>query len=412
MTGSVDRQIHAQGSTASNRISKTKWLFTLFWIQYTVIYWSCVILNKLPFFIYITPLVFPMLLIVALFVWLTETNYKMDIWNIPILVAAFAFWFISRQMHPEYLTFFNQNEQRCLEAFLMIYVGKSVFRGGVDETYYALLIKMSQLGVAFTALYFAYGAMTGRIVESEYMTISYRMLPSTLCVTSAFLKQVNIRNAFWFIFSVLLQFFMGTRGAILAIAVFLVLYVLLFAKRKTFFVVLGSAGVFLILDRIFGIVELLLIGVSKLCLALNMSPRIFEAILSNNLTDDNGREAISEFIIGKMGNNIWSGQGIFADRHLLRLFSGDVPYVHNIFLELWLNFGLVACIAILLLILILTLRKLLNRKLSEQARLILAITFSAAMTQLLFTGSYLTDGVFWLFLGVLWGMYRYMKVTK
>ena len=98
-----------------------------------------------------TPVVFPVLLVFALYLWLEGTGYQIDYWNFLILAAALIVWFASKYRHPEYAQYFEQNAQRCLTAFLMIYVGKSVFRGGVDETYYSLLIKLSRFGIAFTA---------------------------------------------------------------------------------------------------------------------------------------------------------------------------------------------------------------------------------------------------------------------
>lgn len=408
-----DESIHEQFVIkVKEPLPASKWLFMLCWIQYTVIYWSCIILNRVPFFIYITPYIFPTLLLVSLYAWLKSADYKMDLWNFIILFITMAFWFLSKIFHPEYQTYFDQNAERCLQAFLMIYVGKSVFRDGFSEDEYSWLVAFSKWGVVFTSLYFLYGGLTGRVANEEYMTISYRMLPSTLCVTSAFLKDAKLKNILWFFGSFMIQMFMGTRGAVLAIVVFIVLYLFLFAERKVFFIVLGISGIYLLLDFTFDITTLLLHGILELCETLHMSSRIIEAFLESNLTDDNGRDIIHTFVLNRIGDNIWLGDGIFADRYYLETMFDGGMYVHNIILELWTDFGLIPAIVIMTSIVILSFKLMLNKDLPQQARLLLGIGASAAITQLMFTGSYLTDAPFWLMLGMLWGIKKYKKSIK
>lgn len=394
---------------SENQISKTKWLFSLCWIQYTVIYWGSVILNRLPFFVYITPLIFPALLVFTLFVWLGGTNYSISIGNFVVLIAAALFWIVSQLIHPEYNVYFNENLERCFLAFLMVYVGKSVFRDGVNEEYFSLLVKLSKLGVIFTALYFVYGAFAGRMSEDEYMTISYRMLPSTLCLAVAFLKNKKIGNTVWFVATALLQLFMGTRGAVLAIVILIVLYFLLFEKKRNLFIAIICAAVIIFFDSAFGLIELFLLLIASIASSFNMSTRIIDAIISSNIADDNGREEIYDFTIEQIKNNIWSGEGIFADRYILQHFPGESPYVHNVLIELWSNFGLIPSILIVGILLFITFRFLLNKNYSVYARFLLLISFSAVATQLMFTGSYLTDAPFWLFIGILWGIHHYRE---
>lgn len=410
MITTVERQSNDYVLAQRNCISKTKWLFILFWIRYTVIYWGCVILNQIPFLINVTPIVFPILLIVALLEWLKGTNYRLDIFNIVVLFGAIVLWFVSRQIHHNYQYFFDENIWRCFEAFLMIYVGKSVFRGGINDGSYGLLVKLSRLGIALTALYFIYGAFSGRVVASEYMTISYRVLPSTLCVTSAFLKKINVRSTLWFIGAVILQVFMGTRGAVLSVAVFIILYVFLFAKRKLFFIFLACIIIFIVMDYVLNFSTLLLKFLASVCKSLNMSTRIVESILNNSIADDNGREKIYMFVINHIWDNILIGEGIFADRYILLKFPGGAPYVHNIFLELWSNFGLIPSCIIMITIFVLVFRFLICKRQSKESRLLLMIVFTASMVQLMFTGSYLTDAPFWLLIGMLWGIGKYSKL--
>jgi len=35
------------------------------------------------------------------------------------------------------------------------------------------------------------------------------------------------------------------------------------------------------------------------------------------------------------------GKGLFGDREALKIVSGVTTYVHNIFLEIWIDFGLI-----------------------------------------------------------------------
>lgn len=409
MSNTIDKSVPNKGVVTIKRLSRTKWLFMLCWIQYTIIYWSCIILNRLPFFIYITPYVFPVLLVIAIYAWLRATAYKIDIWNLLVLFGAMTFWYVSEKMHPEYQQYFDENVQRCFQAFLMIYVGKSVFRGGFHEEEYEWLVKLSKIGVVFTSLYFIYGVLSGRVADSEYMTISYRMLPSTLCITSDFLRRIKVKNTVWFIGSFLFQMFMGTRGAVLAIAVYILLYLFLFAKRKTFHAAAVIGSVFICLDVFFDITTLLLEGLSSICASLHMSTRIIDAILYANLSDDNGREEIYTFVIQRIQDNVWFGDGIFADRYILQgMFQGGF-YVHNILIELWTHFGLIPAIVIIGSIIILLLKYMKDTHLTQEARLLLGIGGIAALIQLMFTGSYLTDRPFWLMIGMIWGFKKYRK---
>ncbi len=403
----MNRSMEITPALNTRKQNRTKWLFTLCWIQYTVIFWMTVIMNRVSFMNYVTPYIFPVMLIITLCIWLNNADFTLDLTNFAVITAALALWFLSRAMHPELQIYFDDNAQTCLEAFLMIYVGKSVFRGGIDEDYFSLLTTLSLIGVLFTALYFGYGAISGRGMEDEYMTIAYRTLPSTLCLAAAFLRKINFRNTASFVFAVLLQFFMGTRGAILAVIVFVVLYLFLFAKRKTFWIALVCALLYIVLDEVFGISIRLLEGLANIGSSLNLSTRIFDSILDATIADDNGRDVIYETAFGRVQDNIWLGEGLFADRSYL---SGKLAgsYAHNLFIEMWSNFGLIPTVLILAALLISTIRKLICRAFSSEARILLCIGASAALTQLMVSSSYLINPTFWLFVGMLWGINRYL----
>ena len=410
----VIRRINATGDQIETtiRLRETKWLFMLFWIRYTVIYWSCVILNQLPLMIRITPYIFPVLFILTMYVTLKIRNFSIDIWDLIIGILVAVGWFISQQLHPESKRYFESNADLFLQSFFMLYVGKSAFREGHDVSEDSLLITLSRMGVLFTALYFIYGSLTGRVTADEYMTISYRMLPSTLYIAAAFLRNVITKNTIWFIGTFLIQMFMGTRGAVLAIIVFIVLYIFLFARRKTFFVVLAFAIILWGLDSIFGLFTLLLKAVSSLCETLNMSTRIIDAILSESISNDNGRQVIYDYVLVNIRANIWTGRGLFADRYILEgMFPGGA-YVHNFFIELWSHFGLIPACFMITIAIVLTFKTMLSKKLNQETKILLAIVFSSSITQLMFSGSYLTSGSFWLYLGVLWGIRKYQLKSK
>lgn len=92
-----------------------------------------------------------------------------------------------------------------------------------------------------------------------------------------------------------------------------------------------------------------------------------------------------------LNNNLW-GHGIFGDRYFL-----DGTYAHNIFLEVWLDFGIILGTLVLLFLIVFITKTFLR---SNDKKLFL-LFFSLGFMPLLVSGSYLISIMFSILIGFL-----------
>ena len=140
---------------------------------------------------------------------------------------------------------------------------------------------------------------------------------------------------------------------------------------------------------------------------LSSNSYILQNLLNNEIFSSDSRMVIYENSfreIKNMGLNLY---GLFGDRVVMEkydLLGGPAIYVHNIFLELLLQFGIIIGSFISFILVIIVCKSLL-KPLNRTDGLISAFFFSLIFLRLLVSGSYIIEGQFVLYLAVIVNSY-------
>lgn len=242
----------------------------------------------------------------------------------------------------------------------------------------SILYKISWI-TAFLALVYAISYLLGIFLYRGYsMSFSYGLL---LPMLSLFSKK-NMYSIIASLFLFLMVVGIGSRGA----AVCFVLYVLydIFQVRRNFVVLLMT---------LLGVFFLTLSSLAEWFESLGIFSRTLYLFL-NDVGHMSGRDILYDRMLGVFWNNPIMGIGLFGDR----LHLGGA-YVHNIILELYLNWGIFGATFILLYFLW---KFIATYKNSDKNKKNILVKYSlACVAPLMFSGSYLVDYDLAIFIGVL-----------
>lgn len=215
------------------------------------------------------------------------------------------------------------------------------------EDEYKMLSFISSCVIIITMVYrYFYMSTSGDLYDNEKrneMYISYVLLPHVLMCVWMALKNKQI----WYIaISVVGTFMMlsfGTRGAILDVLIFIVYFILFFYKsRKIFLWAIGITILGLIV--ISNISEILSFLIEKFT-NLNLSTRILDLMIQDNLTSDAsiaGRSQFKDILLPMVLNGPFFGYGLCGCFLLIN------TYPHDLFLDLSVSFGLLPGLLILM----------------------------------------------------------------
>lgn len=239
----------------------------------------------------------------------------------------------------------------------------------------------------------------GRIYVGRYsMSLSYYMLLPALLYLERVIDRFDITSVFLFALCVGVILAMGARGPILCVGVFFILKMLkpnapLTKLRLILYSLVTITGAALVvsLDKILLLLDNFLssYGITSRTLRLFLQGGVYMS----------GRDRIYNLIWQHIVDKPLLGIGLAGDRIIL---AGSNAYVHNFFLEVLGNFGIIVG-ALVLLCFIFNIIKPFSRNHKDEFALY-AILFSLGFVHLFVSGSYLTDIKFWLFLGVVWNI--------
>ena len=239
-----------------------------------------------------------------------------------------------------------------------------------------------------TAIY----AFTGRASVGTYsMSLSYYMLLPTLIYIDRMIDKFSFRHLLLFLVSLVVIISLGARGPLMCIGVFFLLKIMKPDAKwtKLRVMVFGS----LIAGLVGGIVFLneILLLLDNFFRGFGISSRTLRLLMRGNI-HLSGRERLYQLVLPEIGDRPFTGIGLAGDYRII----GN--YVHNFFIEVLGNFGIVLGGLLIGLLLILVLRLLRNSY--EQAYGLIALWLSLGFVHLMVSGSYLIDIQFWIFLGI------------
>ena len=169
----------------------------------------------------------------------------------------------------------------------------------------------------------------------------------------------------------------GSRGPLLVLGLFYVFSTLFFSSAKQ------KKSLFLLLI-------IVILGVLILPQVIDLgSSRTLKMFQSEAfLSHDSGRGELQEIVINQIEAHPILGCGIGADRKYL-----DGLYPHNVFLELFLHYGVIIGLLVSIFFFAWCIRLFLSRRLraDKELRLMFIMLFLYGFVPLLVSGSYLTD---------------------
>ena len=391
--------VNNQYNTVDGKVSVStvffRILIILIWSQYTLWTYVVEVIKRLPFIGMIAEFVMPVCIILCIVFalpYIIQHVRAQDLffYFVPVLIVCLTYLLYS--VNEEYI---NENLWRMLGiAIPLYYLGLSYNHDICKKD----LFWFSLLGVVAMSAYQIYYINSGRIVTQDNMNAAYNVLPSILFLGYWAFERKRLGYWILFILSTVLLFIFGTRGPLLAVAVFITFEIvarLIISKASVkryilFFVIVILIFAVLSTNLIIEFMEFL----SQCFEEIGFSTRIFDMFIEGELSYSSGRDKLSEQIVAAIGEKPILGYGIFGDR----VITGG-SYVHNIFLELWCDFGIFIGTAVMIALIVLIVKALKCSKDGTVFYFILML-ISLVFTKLMLSGSYLTEQYLFFLIGL------------
>lgn len=254
------------------------------------------------------------------------------------------------------------------------------------------------------------------ILDSAYsQDMGYEALVPFVIFTGMLLKKRTAYNIVGMIASIIFVVMSGARGPLLCLLLSCVVLFLIYAqmdiKKLIVVAIVGGLCAVVVFINYQSIMQWLI----SVFDSFGVSTRILYGLLNKDLSDDVMRGRLRSFAWEYAKNHIIGGTGFVNDRQLIyeSLLVGVAQgasgtYVHNFFLELMMQFGLVPGLLMSVLFSA-KLIKSFSRKYSFNTKLFLSMLLSIAFWPLMISRSYLSVAYFYLLSGFLLGISRFSK---
>ena len=376
-------------------------LLVLVWTQETVLRFFKAIFERLPIIGGLSDVIIPIAIIAALIVSLPWFFRKLK--GTDLLFYLFMVVLVLGTM-----AIYDNNASYLREEWWRILVASATFYFlGVAHSHRACsrdLFWCSAIGVAAVFLYQIYKLSRGRVLEEDDMNTAYNLLPSVMYLF--YYASYKKKRILWCIAggATAVMFVFGTRGPIVCIIVYLCALIMnntLRSQRKGRKILVGILllGVILLFsnESVFIAISHFMSGIFRM---VGFSTRIFDFFLAGEITVSKGRDILQEQIIYYIKENPIVGYGFTGDRHLIGV------YCHNLVLELWSHFGVIAGSLVLLALFTLTIIALIkcskNEKVFKFALMLACLVFA----KLMMSNSYAIEPYFFFMIGAYVGILR------
>lgn len=285
---------------------------------------------------------------------------------------------------------YNNRDYIINESFFLLFVSIPIFLSAASvrniEILKDVLLKVSYIILIIGVILILY-IITGKIDFTSYnMALSYYLLLPTM----VFIYQEKITCKFLSVLSLLIILLLGSRGPFIFALFYYAVITLLSIKLNSFKSYLSIGFLFIISILIISVDAIDILSFVENVLGINS--RTLSMLISGTIDSDSGRGDIAKIIIDNiLNNNLW-GHGIYGDRYFL-----NGTYAHNVFLEVWLDFGIILGTLVLLFLIVFITKTFLR---SNDKKLFL-LFFSLGFMPLLVSGSYLGRIEFSILIGFL-----------
>lgn len=351
-------------------------------------------------------------LVIVSYIGMLKSN-KLMVW--PVYLFAFGTIFQSIIFHPEYYEWFHHREYGLnLTIFpfssgiwMLLFVG--LFRDK-RKLLNCLCLSAKPLFIYYIMLFLRF-CMRGYWITIDYkgneirntynLDFGYNVAFCCIVFLYIFWKSKKISYICALLVGVLIMIMGGSRGAFLEIVFAFVLFFI--QKWRT--TKAHGRKIEVISVAIIGILAITNIGFEKIqeiivliAGRLHISGRLVEMILSGEILNDSGRDRIWGIAWEIIKENGRKGAGFYGDRYIIGK-SYYWGYCHNIFLELWIDYGTVVGTA-LIAVLVMSIFWMFIKSHDEEWTTVLII-FLSCCVKLYLSNSFWYHKFFWGLLGVL-----------
>ena len=231
------------------------------------------------------------------------------------------------------------------------------------------------------------------------MEISYSILPLAIFSFYYFFENKSIKFLFYAIFSSLMIVIIGSRGALLCIVMFFILYAITNFKKNlvvtTLIIVLGISFLFnydKIINQAIYILDY-----------YNIGSRTLAKFANGDITNDTGRSRLHEVAIENLDKKPLIGLGLGVERIVINKEVNNMEkdmsssYSHNLIIEILAQYGYIIGGIVILCLGYLIIRAFIKGKKIERDFII--VLFSMEIIRLFLSSSYLLSPLFFLLLG-------------
>jgi O-antigen ligase len=231
----------------------------------------------------------------------------------------------------------------------------------------------------------------------EYdMVFSYLVLVPLTILLYKIYNKFNLFDTFLIVLGLFMIIVVGARGPIISLVLFWIVLILINSFKNK--ISLKRIMVFLIALIIVVLCifyyEFIILEIDSLLQHFGIYSRTITILLTDNIDFSSGRIPIYRYTIKKIMDKPIFGYGIAGDRIFL-----DGTYPHNIFLEIFVHFGVIMGSIIILIFMFYWFNGIIRNKNKEELDLAI-IFFGIGLVNLFISGSYITSSNFWLFMAI------------
>lgn len=349
------------------------------------------IINHLPLLNQYTDQVIIAIVVIPLFLSIPLLINKFTLFDYTFFSFLIVIYVTNYAIHPENTEYLNKNAYNCLcLASPMYFWGRNA-----DEKYYKIFTYISIICISMSVSYFAHYAQIAKniseVASDDNMYVAYNILPHVTLLLWNSLNKFNIFHIVFMIVGVLFLLSCGTRGPLVCLAFFGIIYFIFFMNFKFAFlikgIILSIAGIMLLfLHEIISYIAFMFTG-------LNLSTRILDKFISGELGNDSGRSSI-KIVFYKILDNSDSitGIGYFGSQRF------GYIYPHDIILDFQLSYGYVLGDILLASICCLCVLAIYYSK-TKHERCMIIMMFSFTIIKLFLSSTFLTEMFFYALIG-------------
>lgn len=326
-----------------------------------------------------------------------------------ILVFLILSWVLSLLVHIEYISIWlNEAQDIFIAAFPFYFLAKKI----EDFTEFKLILyKSAMFTVVIMGCMFMVGQIRGDLFIDDLTYSQYNgmvLSSSVVLCLIAFLEEKKWKYLGLVLAACVMLISYGTRMPFLCllIAVILYFYQKAIKPKKIIKLQVKKIPIHLaVLLIILGVLRWISWLRDQIMTSIDPGFRIIYQIINNDFSRSDGRERIWNVAIEYIQDHPLVGTGIIADRipiwkavgNTAETFQGS--YAHNIFLEIWMQYGIFIG-SILLLFIIVNVAYLLMKERNHDKQIVAIFAIAETFGILLLSGPVFSSQAFWIMLGL------------